>query len=419
MTSDRRTQVIVYLDSPELGPCRPVGVLRATGGARGIVAFTYARSWLESRDRFAIDPQLPLVEPDQYVDGGALPGIFADTAPDRWGRMLLDRREVELAEQAGRQPRILLDWDYLLGVSDAGRMGALRLAAEPGDETFLDDRERSVPPLTRLRDLEHAASVLEGTPAAGGAAELGAVALLLAPGSSLGGARPKATVAAQDGSLWIGKFPSRADTRDVGAWEFLLTELAARAGIAVADHRLLTLGAEGRTFAARRFDRSGPDRRLFASAMTLTGRRDGEDASYLEIAMAIADHVAPSAIDEDLEQLFRRVVFNVLVANRDDHLRNHAFLRTRAGWRLAPAFDLNPAPEKPDHAMAIDERTTEPRLDVAHATAEWYRLRPARAHEVIEEVRAAVAPWTDLARELNLPKHEVALVGSVLARVPG
>lgn len=414
MSSDTRSELVVYLDAPELGPRRPVGVLHAARGARPVISFTYARSWLASPDRFPIDPALPLVDPDQYVRDGALPGILADTAPDRWGRTLLDRREVASAREEGRRPRTLRDWDYLVGVSDVARMGALRLAARPGDETFIDDHAQSVPPLTRLRELEHASRMLE-IGASRNQNERDLLALLLAPGSSLGGTRPKASYVAEDASLWIAKFPSRADTREIGAWEYLLTELAARAGIHVPEHRLLRLGAEGRTFAARRFDRSGQDRRLYASAMTLIGKHDGEEASYLEIAMAIADHGAPATIARDLEQLFRRVAFNVLMANRDDHLRNHGFLRDKHGWRLAPAFDLNPTPEKAEHSLALDARSGEPRLDLVRETAPWYRIKQARTDEILAEIRSAVATWPIVARDLGLAAYEVAFVADAIA----
>ena len=420
MSSDRRSEVVVYLDAPELGPRRPVGVLHAARGTRPVISFTYARSWLASRDRFPIDPALPLVDPDQYVQDGALPGILADTAPDRWGRTLFDRREVAFAREEGRRPRTLHDWDYLLGVSDVTRMGALRLAAPPGDETFLDDREQSVPPMVRLRELEHASRMLEASPSSPSSPsslrdESAFLALLLAPGSSLGGARPKASFVAEDESLWIAKFPSRADIREIGAWEYLLTELAARAGIRVPERRLLRLGGEGRTFAARRFDRSGKDRRLYASAMTLIGKNDGEEASYLEIAMAIADHGAPTTIGQDLEQLFRRVVFNVLMANRDDHLRNHGFLRNPQGWRLAPAFDLNPTPEKAEHSLAIDARDGQPSLDLVRDTAPWYRIRRTRMDEIVDEVRLAVSTWPTVAGDLGLAAHEVVFMADALA----
>lgn len=409
MSSDRRTEVIVFLDAPELGPRRPVGVLGVTGGGKAIPSFTYARTWLQSNDAFPIDPALPLVEPDQYVGAGRLPGIFADAAPDRWGRLLLDRRELAIARNEGRRPRSLRDWDYLLGVSDVGRMGALRLAGSPDADTFLDDHETTIPPLARLRDLEQAALTLEKLGSVSPAQEA-LIALLLAPGSSLGGTRPKATFAAEDGALWIAKFPSGNDTREIGAWEFLLTELASRAGISVPERRLLRLGPAGRTFAAARFDRRVAGRRLYASAMTLTGRADGEDASYPEIAMAIADHAAADGIDTDLEQLFRRVVFNVLAANRDDHLRNHGFLRTPSGWRLAPAFDLNPAPEKPEHALALNGQDREPRLDLVLETSDWYRLGRSRARAIANEVSAAIAVWPSLARKLNLPAQEIAFI---------
>lgn len=414
MSSDQPTQVIAHLDAAELGAKRPIGVLRVTGRARNVVAFTYARSWLEWPEAFPIDPGLPLVDQDQYVAAGALPGIFSDTAPDRWGRTLLDRREVASAAEEGRRPRTLTEWDYLLGVSDAGRMGAVRLTVTPNSDLYLDDRSDAVPPFARLRDLEEASRDLERPGRSDGRDALKDLQLLLAPGSSLGGARPKVTYTAEDGSLWIAKFPSQADVREVGAWEYVLTELAAHAGINVSAHKLLTLGTTGRTYAARRFDREGENRRLFASAMTLIGRRDGDQASYLEIAMAIADHGAVGSIEKDLEELFCRVVFSVLVANRDDHLRNHAFIRSPAGWRLAPAFDLNPTPEKPFHTLALDERNSEPSLEIVRATADWYRLKVGRADEIIESVQATVATWPTLARGFRLAKHEISLIEAEL-----
>ncbi len=407
MSSDRPVQVIVYLDAIDLGPRRAVGVLRMAGRGEGSI-FTYARSWLDWTGSFPLGPSLPLDEADRFVE--RLPGAIADAAPDRWGRRLLDRREAIIAAQQGRRRRTLRDWDYLLGVADRGRMGALRLATAPGAQHFLSDAPGAVPPLADLRRLEHAA----------GAVERGAdpsddeLRLLVDPGSSLGGARPKATYAGSDGTMWIAKFPSGNDVREVGAWEHLLVSLAQRAGIQVPDHRLHRLGVNGRTFATRRFDRSGERRHLVVSGMTLARRADGEDASYLEIAQAIADHGDPSEIDADLQQLFRRVAFNVMVANRDDHLRNHAFIRRRGGWRLAPAYDINPAPEKVGHALAIDDANRDPSIDLVRSTAAFYRLRVARADAIIHEVASAIADWQRHARALDLPADEIGLVATAV-----
>ena len=313
--SDIPDTVTVHLDAAELGPQRAIGELRRVGsGARGAVSFAYDPAWLADRHGFEIDPLLGFYPGPQYVPSGGLPGIFADTAPDRWGRMLLERREALAARQEARSPRRLDDWDFLLGVSDRVRMGALRLRdADAG--AFIEDGPMPIPPLTRLRALEHAAREVERTTDRSADDEAALLALLLAPGSSLGGARPKATFADEDGALWIAKFPSRSDRDDIGAWEYLVTRLAERAGIAIPETRLLQLTVEQRTFCARRFDREHGSRVLYASGMTLTGKTDGLGASYLDLAEAIADHGAPGSIDEDLQQLFRRIVFNILVSN--------------------------------------------------------------------------------------------------------
>lgn len=402
--------VTVYLGAAELGPQRPIGELRRVGsGARGAVSFAYDPAWLADRHGFEIDPLLGFYPGPQYVPSGGLPGIFADTAPDRWGRMLLERREALAARQEARSPRRLDDWDFLLGVSDRVRMGALRL--RDGDAgAFVADGPMPIPPITRLRALEHAAREAERTSDVSVDDEAAMLALLLAPGSSLGGARPKATFADEDGALWIAKFPSRSDRDDIGAWEILVTRLAERAGIAVPETRLLQLTVEQRTFCARRFDREHGSRVLYASGMTLTGKTDGQGASYLDLAEAIADHGAPGSIDEDLEQLFRRIVFNILVSNRDDHLRNHGFLRSDRGWRLAPAFDLNPSPAKAEHELSINENLPVPDVTLALETAPFYRVSATRAQQIVDEVTEVVSSWRKLAAEIGFPDHEVELM---------
>ncbi len=204
----------------------------------------------------------------------------------------------------------------------------------------------------------------------------------------------------------------------MGAWEYLLNDLAARARIAVPQTRLLKLRGGYRTFCGRRFDRVGTDRRLFASGTTLAQKRDGETASYLDLVEAIEDHGDPSAIEQDLEQLFRRAAFAVLAAHRDDHLRNHGFLRSTRGWRLAPAFDLNPLPDKPDHTIAFDDHLREPDLDILRGTAKYYRLASGRADEIMAQVRAAIAPWRAKARELGISRDESELMGAAIQAGP-
>jgi serine/threonine-protein kinase HipA len=403
--ADGRDQVVVQLDAPELGERRTVGLLgRERTAAKSVVSFAYDRPWVMWQDSFALDPSLHLYEGEQYLL--ALPGIFTDAAPDRWGRTLLERREALVARREGRRPRRLDDWDFLVGVNDATRMGALRLA-RTRDGAFVDDEALAVPPSTRLRELEHWAQELEQGLPRPMSDEDRWVAMLVVPGSSLGGARPKASFLGDDGALWIAKFPSRHDRHDVGAWEYVATHLAAGAGIAVPETALLRLGSAHRTFAARRFDRVGDRRRLYGSAMTMAGKRDNEDASYLDIAQAIEHFVEPAMIEEDLRELFRRAAFNVLSANRDDHLRNHGFLRSRTGWRLAPAFDINPSPQRAEHALALDETLRVPDIDILRDTSPLYRQSLTSADAVIAEVRHAIRAWRDVARKADISTAEM------------
>jgi serine/threonine-protein kinase HipA len=398
--SGPRLRLHVHLDAPELGPPRRVGSLsRESAGSRSVISFAYDPDWLTDSAGFAIDPALPLYEGEQFPPG--LPGAFADCAPDRWGRVLLERREAASARQQQRGQRRLDDWDFLVGVNDAVRMGALRFERE---DLYLDDEPLSVPPLTRLRELEQLAREAEEDLPIADEERDRWIAMLLAPGSSLGGARPKANFRNEDDGarLWIAKFPSREDRHDVGAWEYVAWRLARAAAIEVPDARLLRLGSAYRTFCARRFDRDAEDRRLYVSAMTLTGGCDHDEASYLDIARAIVQHGDPDAIGADLRQLFRRVLFNVLIANRDDHLRNHGFLRAPAGWRLAPAFDVNPSTRLLEHSLAIDASNRSPDLDLVRETAPYYRLSAAQAGEIAEEVATVVGDWRAEARRIGL-----------------
>ncbi len=405
-----RDQVAVHLDSEPLGPARKVGTLsRERAGAQSVISYAYSPDWVEERAGFPLDPSLPLYEGEQF--SAALPGIFAGSAPDRWGRTLLERREAQVARREGRSRRRLDDWDFLLGVNDGVRMGALRLLRAA---VYVDDQPLAVPPLARLRELEQLArETEEGLPRAESDDERW-ISMLLAPGSSLGGARPKANFRDEDGSLWIAKFPSREDRHDVGAWEYVVSRLARDAGIETPETKLLQLGSECRTFCAKRFDREGETRRLYASAMTLTGNRDHERGSYLDIARAIVDFADPDAIGDDLGQLFRRAVFNLLAANRDDHLRNHGFLRGAGGWRLAPAFDVNPSPQKDEHSLAFDDSVRASDLAVVLATASLYRLSSEQAEQIVAEVEAAVAGWRKEAEAVDLPRDEIDLMAAIL-----
>jgi serine/threonine-protein kinase HipA len=398
-------QLAVVLDARELGPARSVGTITRWPGPRPPITFEYDQSWLAARDAFALDPRLLLIAGVQHLGTDTLPPSLADTTPDSWGQMLLERR-------AGRR---LDAWEMLTSVADETRMGALRLGIAPVGP-FVSEREPAVPPIAELRRLQSAARTIEDDPEA--AIDDPDLALLIAPGSSLGGARPKANIRETDGGLWIAKFPSRADRQDNGAWEFVYAELAAAAGIEVSEHRLLPIAGpgHGRTFLARRFDRQADGgRRLYVSAMTLADRTDGEPASYPDVAQAIADNVSPAHVRADLHQMFRRLVFNLVAGNRDDHLRNHGFLRTREGWRLAPAFDMNPAREARLHTLSVDGLSPGQDIVAAYATRRLYWLSDAEARAIIWEVTDAVARWPGVAASAGIPTTEQRIVGAAFA----
>ncbi len=410
-------EVAVVLDDARPGAPIEVGVLaRQAKGAVEVVRFCYSEAWLESTPgAFPIDPELPLYPGDHFPRRSReLFGIFRDTSPDRWGRVLMERREALDARTEKRRTRRLGEWAFLLGVSDATRMGAIRLRERTGERRFLDHHALSAPPATRLRELEAIASSIEAPDSEERPEYAAWLRQLLAPGSSLGGSRPKATFTAEDGTLWIAKFPGRQDRFDVGAWEFLAHELARRARIHVPDARPLKLGSEHRTFAVRRFDRVGDRRRLYASATTLLARDDGDAASYVEIAQALQDNGDPETIASDLAELYRRIVFNVLVGNRDDHLRNHGFLRGSGGWRLAPAFDVNPNPDRAEHALALDEFSGSPSIAAVRKTRELYRLSNADARRIEGEVRDAFEEWQLLAGSIGIPRREIQRLETVI-----
>jgi serine/threonine-protein kinase HipA len=340
-----------------------------------------------------------------YAPGGAdhLTAAFQDCSPDRWGKMLMERREAIDARAQDRRIRNLRAWDILLGVHDEARMGALRLK-DPGADRFLAFHGLPAPPLTDLRDLENAADKVEQ----GGDEHVSQWILqLIAPGASLGGARPKAGFRDVDGSLWLAKFPSREDRRDVGLWEYLAHQLSVKAGIDMPPARVLKLSERGHTFAVRRFDRSENSRRHFASAMTRLAREDSEGAGYLDLVEAIETSGSSNSIGAQLEQLFRRALFNVLIGNRDDHLRNHGFLRQGNGWVLSPAFDVNPNPDKSEHVLTLDGDDASPDSALLLATRDFYRLGDARLARIEREVRDAVREWEVHAKQLGLRRAEI------------
>ena len=378
-----------------------MGVLTARP-VRGkeVFAFEYEAAWLSSPASRSLDPMLSLFAGPQFpVADHDNFGVFLDSSPDRWGRMLMRRREAVLARSEQRAEVNLLESDYLLGVHDLNRMGGLRFRV---DGVFRDDRSSlAAPPLTSLRELEHASRKLdERDTVLDVEDEKRWVLMLIAPGGSLGGARPKASVVDEGGHPWVAKFPSDHDEVDIGAWEAVVHDLARLAGIEVPDARLIRLSTAGHTFLSRRFDRVGDGERVhMASALTLLGQQDGYDASkgasYLELAEVLIQGGASP--DADLEQLWTRIVFNICVSNTDDHLRNHAFLLTPVGWRLAPAFDMNPNPDSYGLKLNISDTDNSLDLDLAFEVSKYFRISSERARTVIDHVTRVVKGWSEVA----------------------
>jgi len=404
-----------HLDAPELGVSQRVGFLYRHANRTDLPAsFEYDKDWLKSELQFALDPRLELWRGEQHppADAPAF-GVFMDSAPDRWGRVLMERLEAATAEREDRPMRAFQEMDFLLGVFDHTRMGGLRFCEPRG--VFLDNHQNAAPPVTDLKELAHISRRIEEP----GVEKLPEyerwLAMLIAPGTSLGGARPKANFTDDDKRLWIAKFPAQDDRYDVGGWEYLTHVLSKKAGIVVPDARLEHLTDKYGTFCSSRFDRVDGDRRMYASAMTLLERRDGQEGgSYLDLVEFISDYGAQGHVDADLAQLFRRVLFNILVGNRDDHLRNHGFIRETTGWRLSPAFDVNPNTAKQEHTLAIDSKNASPDITVAMAQAELYRLRQQDAQAVLDEVKAAIAGWRDEAEKLRLPSIEIKRMETVI-----
>jgi serine/threonine-protein kinase HipA len=371
--------------------------------------FEYDRSWLAQPERFSLEPALKLGPgPFHTPSDKPLFGAIGDSAPDRWGRVLMRRAERRRAEREGRTPRTVREIDYLLLVDDEAREGALRFAETVGGPFLADQGPVKIPPLIELPRLLSAAEHV--------VAEKDSdedLKLLLAPGSSLGGARPKASVRDRDGHLAIAKFPHKGDEVNTVAWEAVALTLAEKAGIVTPQWRLESAGNKP-VLLLRRFDREGNARIPFLSAMTMLDSRDHETRSYLEFADGLRQHGA--APKQDMRALWRRIVFSILISNTDDHLRNHGFVWAgRAGWRLSPAYDLNPVPTdiKPRvlaTAITLDDATAS--LKLAYEVASYFELTAKDARALAQEVGKAVSAWRKEAGKLGLSKAEIDRMAS-------
>jgi serine/threonine-protein kinase HipA len=372
------------------------------------ISFEYHPDWLGDAARFSLEPALTL---DRGVfapaKGQQIFGSIGDSAPDTWGRRLMQRAERRFAEREGRPARTLMEADYLLGVTDASRVGALRFRRS-GEQQFQSPATTGVPGQIELgRLLQATERILRDEETDED------LQVILAPGSSLGGARPKASVTDRHGRLAIAKFPKETDDYSMEVWEAVALQLAARAGIRTPEHELIRV-AERPALLSCRFDRDGAVRIPFLSALSMMALKDGDRSSYPELADVLTQHGAQAKAD--VHELYRRMVFNVLISNIDDHLRNHGFLWAgRGGWTLSPAYDLNPTPTDVSPRILtttinLDDGTCD--LNLVVSIAEYFGLSSAAAKSIIKEVATATATWRDVAAALEARPGEIRRMAS-------
>lgn len=408
-------EIFVYASWKEVGEPVLMGILRGSlsRGAE-IFSFEYEKAWLASGYTIGIDPDLQLYPGLQYLASSKSNfGLFLDSSPDRWGRVLMRRREAAMARTQDRKENHLQESDYLLGVFDGHRMGGIRFKEDPNGDFLDNNKLMASPPWTSLRDLEYASTQLERDDVTDDPDYMKWLTMLIVPGSSLGGARPKASVIDPRGHLWIAKFPSINDDKNIGAWEMIVNTLAENSGIRIAESRAQRFLGDNHTFLTKRFDRTPKgDRIHFASAMTMLGYTDGVDfhqgISYLEIAGFLERNGAD--VDNDLEELWRRIVFNICISNVDDHLRNHGFLLTPQGWVLSPAFDMNPVETGTGLKLNISETDNALDLQLALSVCEYFRLKIPRAQEIIGHVKRAVSQWRHPADQYQIGRSEQELM---------
>lgn len=394
-----------WLDKPQL-----IGIL-SCDSVRGneTYGFSYDKEWLAKYGNIFLSDDLRNYTGIQYTRPEYdIFSCFSDALPDRWGRTLLNRREQIVAAEEKRSVRRLTSFDYLRGIDDASRMGGFRFAESRGGKFINCEQSLRIPPLSNVRELMKAAHEIELSEEKRLLPEKKWLGQLLLPGTSLGGARPKASVIDESGIMTIAKFPSRKDDYDVAQWEHFCHVMGRKAGLNVAETRTIE-GLDFHILLSKRFDRNGAGKRVhFASALTLLGLTDGDNASngfgYIDIVDFIISHGCN--VELNLKELYRRVAFYIITGNSDDHFRNHGFLLTRKGWELSPAYDINPT--LGDHqSLLINRFTSESDLNILLASAGDYMLSPDKAECIVNEVKTAMKSWKSEARKLGLPQRDI------------
>lgn len=397
-----------WLDKPEL-----VGELcyEKLRGSESY-AFRFDDNWLKFHAGIKLSEDINNYPGLQYTQpGNDIFGCFSDALPDRWGRTLLKRREQIQASEEKRAVRNLSSFDYLMGIDDFSRMGGFRLKRELDGDFINVSPSLKIPPLTELRQLVLASQEVEKSEENDVLPEKKWIAQLIQPGTSLGGARPKAGVLDDSGNLCIAKFPSRKDDYDTGLWEHFSHLLARKAGIYAAQTKVLGGLGKYHTLLSKRFDRTDEGKRIhFASSMSLIGLRDGDNAQGGYGYLNIVDFILQSCCDveKNLQELYRRVAFNICIGNSDDHFRNHGFLLTPRGWTLSPAYDMNPTLNE-YQSLLINESSNKADIRTLLESCESYMIKKEVAENIIRQVLAAVAGWENLAVLLQIPAREVTM----------
>lgn len=373
--------------------------------------FSFDKDWLAAYSDLFLSSELQNFPGIQYLKPGKdIFGCFSDALPDRWGRTLLNRREQIAAREEKRLARRLSSFDYLLGIDDASRMGGFRFALSKDGEFINTSPELKVPPLTSVHNLMKAVSEIELSEEKHLLPQKKWITQLIHPGTSIGGARPKASVVDNEGYLAIAKFPSRKDDYDVGKWEHFAHIMGRKAGINVAQTGIIP-GESYSILLSKRFDRTSGNRRIhFASALTLLGLTDGDNASTGYGYPDIVDFIVRQGTDveRNLEELYRRIAFYIIIGNSDDHFRNHGFLLTRRGWQLSPAYDINPTLEE-NQSLLINATTNIADLNLLLQSADDYMLSPRRASQIISEVQKAMKDWQKEAQRIGLPNRDIEM----------
>ena len=409
--ADNKTDIWVYAHWVGMPEPKCIGILSAHQ-AKGKKAFSfeYDTEWIKSKPQMLLDPEIQWYTGPQFSNKEQNFGIFLDSMPDTWGRTLMQKRAAQKAKEEGKPVSNLYDIDFLLGVYDANRMGALRFKLDPAGPFLDNDHEAAAPPLYSIRELQHAADIIESDTDNEHLKKW--IAMLIAPGSALGGARPKANIMGEDGHAMIAKFPSRNDTIDKAAWEFLAYKLALQAGIEMTESTIQHIAGKHHTFFTKRFDRVGGERVHFASAMTMTNNNEDtirdNPASYLDLAEFI--QYSGGNIQPDLHQLWRRIIFNIVISNTDDHLRNHGFILGTNGWKLSPAYDINPSIDKDGLSLNIDTHDNSLDLNLAKSVGQFFQLTVPQMDTIIEEVIAPVRNWKAIANEIGITRSEQELM---------